>query len=115
MGLKTAHGLEAEIFSLVREFITILNQNCIYLISEYLNLMKINLVFKNITLEPVLFFMSIVGSMDSVSVGQLLIDKSCQNHFHYSDEICDNLLNDTNEHYNAQVENDVAQYKVKFT
>ena len=77
--------------------------------------MKINLVFKNITLEPVLFFMSIVGSMDSVSVGQLLIDKSCQNHFHYSDEICDNLLNDTNEHYNAEVENDVAQYKVKFT
>ena len=77
--------------------------------------MKMNSVIKNITLEPVMLFMSIVGSMDHVSVGQLLIDKSCQNHFHYSDEICDNLLNDTNEHYNAQVENDVAQYKVKFT
>ena len=76
-------------------------------------MMKINLVMKNITLEPVMFFMSIVGSMDLVSVGQLLIDKSCQNHFNYSDEICDNLLNDTNEHSNAEVENDVAQYKVR--
>ena len=73
-----------------------------------------NSVIKNITLEPVMLFMSIVGSMDSVSVGQLLIDKSCSVHFHYSEEICDNLLNDTNEHYNAEVENDVAQYKVNF-
>ena len=56
--------------------------------------------------------MSIVGSMDSVSVGQLLIDKSCHIDFEFSDQICDNLLNDTFEHENAEVENEVAQYKV---
>ena len=60
-----------------------------------------------------MLFMAIVGSMDSVSVGQLLIDKSCSVHFGYSDEICDNLLNKTNEQYNTEVENNVAQYKVK--
>ena len=56
--------------------------------------------------------MSIVGSMDSVSVGQLLIDKACHVDLEFSDKICDNLLNDTFEHENAEVENEVAQYKV---
>ena len=59
-----------------------------------------------------MLFISIVGSMDQVSVGQLLIDKSCANDFDFSEEICDNLLNDTYEHENAEVESKVAQYKV---
>ena len=56
--------------------------------------------------------MSFVTSMDSVAVGQLLIDKSCYRDFNFTEEICDNLLEDAYEDENTQVENEVAQYKV---
>ena len=59
-----------------------------------------------------MFFMAIVQSMDLVSLGQLLIDKSCHIDFEFPDEICDNLLNDTFGHENAKVQDEVAQYKV---
>ena len=72
-------------------------------------------VFKNITIEPVLFFMSLVGSMDGVSVGQLLIDKVCHNQFNYTEEVCENLVADDYKEENANVQNYVAQYKVNIT
>ena len=59
-----------------------------------------------------MFFMTIVQTMDLVSLGQLLIDKSCRINFEFSDEICDNLLNDTYEQENTLVQDEVAQYKV---
>ena len=69
-------------------------------------------VLENITLEPVLFFVSFVGSMDSASLGQLVIDKSCHMDFNYTDEVCDNLLNKTNVAANKAVQDEVAQFKV---
>jgi hypothetical protein len=67
---------------------------------------------ENITLEPVLFFVSFVGSMDSAAVGQLIIDKSCHIDFNFTDEVCDNLLNETYKPENKQVQDEVAQFKV---
>jgi hypothetical protein len=72
-------------------------------------------VLENITLEPVLFFVSFVGSMDMAAVGQLVIDKSCHIDFDFSEEICDNLLNETYKPENKQVQDEVAQFKVSLT
>jgi hypothetical protein len=69
-------------------------------------------VLENITLEPVLFFVSFVGSMDSASVGQLLIDKTCNIDFNFTAGVCDNLLADGNEDANKKVQDEVAQFKV---
>ena len=60
-----------------------------------------------------MFFMSFVGSMDSVSVGQLVIDKSCHLDFNFTEDVCNNLLDDIYEDENAAVQNEVAQFKVK--
>jgi len=73
---------------------------------------KTKKVFQNVTLEPVMMFMSFVGSMDSVSIGQMTIEKSCANDFFYNETICNNLLNDAYNHENAAVQSEVAQYKV---
>ena len=59
-----------------------------------------------------MLFMSFVGSMDSVSVGQMVIDKSCANDFAFNETICNDLLNDAYEDENAAVESEVAQFKV---
>ena len=67
---------------------------------------------QNLTLEPVLFFMSFVGSMDSASIGQLVIDKSCNIDFNFTQEICDNLLDDMYTEENELVEAEVSQFKV---
>jgi hypothetical protein len=45
-------------------------------------------------------------------VAQLLIDKSCHIDFDFSEEICDNLLNETYKPENKQVQDEVAQFKV---
>ena len=59
-----------------------------------------------------MLFMSFVGSMDSVSVGQMVIDKSCANDFAFNETICNDLLNDAYEDENSAVESEVAQFKV---
>ena len=69
---------------------------------------------KNITLEPVMLFLSFVSSMDSASLSQLLVDKSCQHDFNFTQEICDNIMNDTYDHEKNEIENEIAQFKVKF-
>ena len=73
-----------------------------------------SLVLKNITLEPVMVFLSFVTSMDVVSLGQLLVDKSCQHDFNFTQEVCDDLHNENFTHEKSQIENEVAQYKVRF-
>lgn len=69
-------------------------------------------VIQNVTLEPVILFTSIVADMDSVSIGQMVIDKSCANDFAYNETICNNLLNDAYKKENAAVQSEVAQFKV---
>ena len=83
-----------------------------YQIIKFLNF--IFLVIKNITLEPVMLFLSFVSSMDSASVSQLLVDKSCKHDFNFTQEICDNIKNETYEHEKSDIENEIAQFKVTF-
>ena len=56
--------------------------------------------------------MSFVGSMDSASVSQLLIDKSCNIDFDFPEGVCDDLLSDNNTASNDLVSEEVAQFKV---
>ena len=70
-------------------------------------------VAENITLEPVLFFVSFVGSLDAASLGQLVIDKSCHLDFNFTAGVCDNLLVEGNEAANKAVQDEVAQFKVQ--
>ena len=62
-----------------------------------------------------MMFMAFVGSMDSVSIGQMTIEKSCANDFPYNETICNDLLSDAYDHENAAVQSEVAQYKVFHT
>ncbi len=77
----------------------------------YFSLLYI-LVVKNITLEPVMLFMSFVASLDRVPVGELVVHKSCLQDFNFTSEICENIHNDTYDPELSQIQNEVAQYKV---
>ena len=59
-----------------------------------------------------MLFLSFVSSMDRISVGQLLVDKSCQQDFNFTAEVCDNILDDAYKAEKTEIENEVAQYKV---
>ena len=67
---------------------------------------------KNITIEPIILLVSLVTSIDSVALSQLIVDKSCAQDFNFTQEVCDNILNENYEHELSMVENEVAQYKV---
>ena len=65
------------------------------------------LVVTNITVEPILFFNSFSDALDDVSISQMKLIKSCKHDFNFTDEICDDLLND-----NYTMENDMVQDEV---
>jgi len=66
--------------------------------------------FTNITLEPVMLFYGIVGSIDRVASSQLILDKTCLNDYGFAPDICDDLQHhDAN---NTVVQNAVAQFGV---
>ena len=67
---------------------------------------------RHVTIEPVIFFMSIVQYIDLITWDQLVIDKTCHIDFNFTSEVCDNLLDETFEDQNTEVQNEVAQYKV---
>ena len=75
---------------------------------------KVKRVVRNITIEPVMFFLSFVGSMDYVSQGQLVIDKSCNIDFDFANDTCDPgvLLDGNHTEENTAVQNEIAQFKV---
>lgn len=68
---------------------------------------QLKLIWKNTTVEPVLFCVFFAQELDSVTYNQLTINKACLNDFHYSQDICDNLLDG-----NHTEENDVVQDEV---
>ena len=89
--------------------------NIVHRTSQYLLFCINNILFtviQNVTLEPVMLFMSFVGGMDRVSVGQMIIEKSCTNDFAYNVTVCNDLLNDAYSHENAAVQSEIAQFKV---
>ena len=68
---------------------------------------------KHTTIEPIILLVSLVTSIDSVALNQLLVDKSCAQDFNFTQEVCDNIqTNKTLEHELSMVENEIAQYKV---
>jgi len=75
---------------------------------------KMSRVVRNVTIEPVLLFLSFVGSMDGVSMGQVMIDKSCVNDFDFPNGTCDlGVLTDGNHSAeNNAVQNEISQFKV---
>ena len=75
---------------------------------------KVKRVARNITIEPVVFFLSFVGNMDYVCLGQLLIDKSCDKDFDFANDTCDPgvLLDGNHTKENTAVQNEIAQFKV---
>ena len=75
---------------------------------------KVKRIARNITIEPVVFFLSFVGNMDYVCLGQLLIDKSCDKDFDFASDTCDPgvLLDGNHTEENTAVQNEIAQFKV---
>lgn len=63
-------------------------------------------VWRNLTIEPAWFFITLADGIDSVSSEQLLLQKTCKNDFNYTDEICNNLSEDQykDEYKNVQDE-----------
>ena len=65
-------------------------------------------IVRNITVEPVMFLYFFSGNLDSISLSQLKIIKSCKHDFDFNDTVCDNLLGG-----NYTEENDMVQDKAR--
>ena len=73
---------------------------------------KANFIVSNITIEPLVFLVAFSGTMDNISYGQLKIDKSCLNDFNFTQEICENLVEDNYTAQNDLVDEEVGNYKI---
>ena len=67
-------------------------------------------IWRNITVEPVVFFIMFSSGVDNVSLSQLKIQKACRIDFHFNDTVCDNLLEE-----NYTDENTLVQDEVRHT
>lgn len=70
-------------------------------------------VVSNITIEPLVFLVAFSGTLDNISYDQLKIDKSCLNDFNFTEEICDNLLEDNYTAQNDLVDEEVSEFMKK--
>ena len=66
-------------------------------------------VIKNITIEPAMFVIYLAATLDGVSYGQMVLEKSCKVDFGFNDTVCDNLVHDFKE------ENELVQNEVRHT
>ena len=66
-------------------------------------------ILRNITVEPVMFLYFFSGNLDSISLSQLKIIKSCKHDFDFNETVCENLLGG-----NYTEENDMVQDKARF-
>eukprot|EP00095_Tigriopus_kingsejongensis_P002938 maker-scaffold517_size150149-snap-gene-0.20 protein:Tk02938 transcript:maker-scaffold517_size150149-snap-gene-0.20-mRNA-1 annotation:"adenylate cyclase " len=73
---------------------------------------KVALVWSNVTVEPVVFFIHFSQGLDSISEEQLVIIKTCYNDLDFEANICENLLSPNNTDINDEVQDMVADYKV---
>ena len=75
----------------------------------------IQLAWKNLTIEPVIFFYLTSVGLISVIRPNLLIDKACRIKLNFTEEICDNLndvkLNETESEELIEVQKVVADYE----
>ena len=75
----------------------------------------IQLGWKNLTIEPVIFFYLTSVGLISVIRPNLLIDKACRIKLNFTEEICDNLndvkLNETESEELIEVQKVVADYE----
>jgi len=81
---------------------------------------KIKNFFNNLTIEPILFFLGIIKSLDKSAINkQLIIDKICLNEYGFSPEFCHQLgdkgMRRRNEFLsgnNTLIQNEAAQFGV---
>ena len=52
-------------------------------------------IINNITIEPALFIIMFASGLDNIASEQIIIWKTCINDFNFTEEICDNLTNET--------------------
>ena len=71
-------------------------------------------IVRNITIEPVMFFLSFVDKMNGLTYDQMLIEKSCVEDFDFPNGTCDPgvLLDGNHWTENTAVQNEVTQFKV---
>ena len=72
-------------------------------------------ILKNVTIEPVVFFLYCSFAIDTITLDQLKITKSCLTDFKYPQEVCDNLVDGNHTEENNLVQNEVGHliYKLK--
>ena len=68
---------------------------------------KLLFLYGIITIEPMLIFYDFSLILDDVSMHQLQIDKCCLNDFNFTQEVCDNLVEDGYEEQNELVQDEV--------
>ena len=68
---------------------------------------RARIIWKNITVEPVIFFIMFSQGIDTVSLNQLKIEKSCKIDFKFNETVCDNLLEENYTEQNKLVQDEV--------
>ena len=74
----------------------------------------ISLTWKNLTIEPVVFLYLTSVGLISVIRPNLLIDKACKVKLNFTEDICDNLENQSNNETLIEVQKVVAEYESTF-
>ena len=70
---------------------------------------KTKFALRNVTIEPALFLLAMAERMDSVAVKDMLLYKTCIHDFNQTEDICLDLLNETNADINEVVQNEVGE------
>ena len=68
---------------------------------------RVGIIWRNITVEPVIFFIMFSSGVDNVSLSQLKIQKACKIDFEFNDTVCDNLLEENYSDENTLVQDEV--------
>ena len=67
-------------------------------------------IINNITIEPALFIIMFASGLDNIASEQLVLWKSCINDFNFTEEICDNLTNETYEAEKGMVADELTNF-----
>ena len=71
-------------------------------------------IFSNLTIEPAFFIMSVSIALEQIATQQMVVLKSCKHDFNFTEEICNNLQNETYSEENAQVSAEVRSFRGLF-
>ena len=68
---------------------------------------KIKFLQANVTIEPAVFLISFLASLDFITIEQLIIEKTCANDFNLTADVCYNLVDGQHLEENTLVQNEV--------